>query len=133
MIRGDVVAGGVVLAVGASVLATAATFPGMPGQSVGPALLLVMIGAGLGICGLVLVVGPRLGRVPDVVEFDDGLRRPRMALNAAIVVVSLAAYALLVGMLGFFITSTALLLTLFLSFGARPSHAVPIAILTPPV
>jgi putative tricarboxylic transport membrane protein len=131
MIRGDVAAGAIVLALGATILATASTFPAMPGQNVGPALFPMLIGSGLAISGLILVVGPGLGRVPDVVAFDEGLRRPRMALNAALVVAGLAAYALLVGTLGFFITSTALLLTLFVAFGARPVHAVPIAVLTP--
>lgn len=129
--RGDVAAGAIVLALGAAVFGIATTFPAMPGQNIGPALFPLIIGAGLAISGLILVLGPRFGRMPDPVEFEEGLRRPRMALNAGLVVAGLLLYTLIVGPLGFFIASAALLLTLFLAFGARPIHAVPVALVVP--
>jgi putative tricarboxylic transport membrane protein len=129
--RGDVAAGAVVLALGAAVVAMAATFPAMPAQNIGPALFPLLIGAGLAISGLVLVLGPRFGRAPDPVSFDEGLRRPRMAANAGLVIAGLVTYTLVVGTLGFFITSTALLAVLLLAFGTRPIHAFPVALIVP--
>jgi putative tricarboxylic transport membrane protein len=54
-----------------------------------------------------------------------------MLLNAGLVVAGLVLFIALVGALGFFVTSSALLLVLFLAFGVRPLHAVPIAIVVP--
>lgn len=130
-LTGDRLAGSIVGGLGVVVVGMAATFPAMPGQNVGPALFPGVIGVGLIACGLVLVLAERIGRVTDTIELDEGLRRPRMVLNAALVIAGLAVYTVVVGVIGFFITSSALLLVLFLAFGVRPARAIPIAVIVP--
>lgn len=131
MMRGDVAAGSIVLAIGVAVLVNAASFPDMPGQPIGPAFFPLLLAAGLVVSGLVLILAERIGRPADTLALNAGLRRPRMLANALVVVAALAVYALVVETVGFFITSSALLLVLFLAFGTRPRHAVPLAVVVP--
>jgi putative tricarboxylic transport membrane protein len=114
----DSLSGLLILLLGAAVLAHASTFPPMPGQTIGPALFPTLVGMGLMLVGGLLFWGGRsTGRGWGALDHD--MRRPRMALNFAIVIASLMAYALLVGRLGFFITAALLLAILFRAFGVR--------------
>ena len=82
----DAVFGVVLLLVAIAVAATALTFPGMPGQSFGPALFPDIIAGGFALCGLALIwSGVRQPEFPGVVQlttdvlFRDLWLRPDLA------------------------------------------------------
>jgi putative tricarboxylic transport membrane protein len=126
----DSLSGLLVLLLGLAVIAHASTFPPMPGQAIGPALFPALVGAGLVLVGARLFWGGRsTGRGWGAI--DEDMRRPRMALNFAIVIASLVAYAVLVGRLGFFITAALLLGVLLRAFGVRPRPTLLLAALLP--
>jgi putative tricarboxylic transport membrane protein len=126
----DSLSGLLILLLGAAVVAYARTFPPMPGQAIGPALFPTLVGMGLMLVGGLLFWGGRsTGRGWGAIDQD--MRRPRMALNFAIVIASLMAYALLVGRLGFFITAALLLGVLLRAFGVRLRPTLILAALLP--
>jgi putative tricarboxylic transport membrane protein len=87
-----------------------------------------LIGCGLSLCGAALVWSGRLQPGAHWIEFEEWVRRPRLALNAALVVAALIFYALAVDTLGFFITAFVLLAVLMAAFGVSPKWISPIAI-----
>ena len=92
------VSGLLVLIGGMAVVATASTFPSMPGQSIGPAFFPMAVGIGLIVCGAALVAsGQRAGAW---IETADWIRRRRMVLNFALVFLDLIFYAFAVARLG---------------------------------
>jgi putative tricarboxylic transport membrane protein len=125
----DILSGAFLLVFGAVIAFYARTFPATPGQNIGPGLFPMLIGAGLAVSGLLLVWTGWRERAPGArwAELEDWLRRPRMALNAALVVGALVFYALAVDTLGFFLTGFLLLGTLFMAFGVRRRWIAPIA------
>jgi putative tricarboxylic transport membrane protein len=115
----DTLTGILLLLFGLAVVGYVQTFPSSPGQPIGPALFPALIGGGLGLCGLTLVRAGLRQRGAAWVEFDEWVRRPRMVLNAALVIADLIFYALAVDRIGFFITAFVFLAVLFLAFGVR--------------
>ena len=100
----------------------------MPGQKFGPAWFPGLIAAGLGICGLFLVVSgvrshARWLTVPAWV------RRPRPLAGVASVVIGLLAYVLVADRLGFHITGIALLVVWIRVLGGSWRVALPVAVL----
>ncbi len=96
------------------------SFPKLPGQAYGSALMPSIIGAGLFLCGLSLIVGDlrRRPRAPLVILSDEVRDRARF-LDAAAVVLALAAFILLVDMLGFLPTATGVIGGLIWRFRGR--------------
>lgn len=127
----DALIGALVGLIGATTLAMSATFPAMPGQRIGPALFPGLVGAGLLVSGIGLVFSARRGGTGTPAEFGEGVRRPRMVLNAVLVVTGLFAYALVVVGLGYFVTSALLLAVLFRAFGVSASRTAFLALLVP--
>jgi putative tricarboxylic transport membrane protein len=83
-------------------------FPAMPGQRFGPAWFPGVIAAGLGICGVLLVVaGVRQGA--PWVALPDWISRRRPFLGVVGVLGGLVFYILAADKLGFHITGIALL------------------------
>jgi putative tricarboxylic transport membrane protein len=124
----DTLSGLLLMVFGVAVIVHARTFPATPGQGVGPGFFPSVIAAGLALGGLVLVWTGRNERGVKWLQFDDWVRKPRMALNAFLVVGSLVGYVLMVDSVGFFLTAFGFLLILFLAFGVRKRWAAPIAI-----
>jgi putative tricarboxylic transport membrane protein len=125
----DALSGLLLLLLGVAVIAVAQTFPPVPGQAFGAALFPTLAGGGLVLFSLGLIV-PALraqSRGPWI-ELEDWTRRPRMILNAALVVGGLVFYALAVNSLGFFLTSFILLVALFLAFGVARRWIAPLAL-----
>jgi len=122
----DRLSGVLTLIFGGAIIAVARTFPGTPGQAIGPALFPTMIGAGLILCGLILVSSRQPGT--PWLQPDEWVGRPRMAMNFALVFVDLVFYAIAVGRLGFFITAVTFLSVLLLAFGVRRMRIVPLAL-----
>ena len=124
----DTLSGLLLLVFGVVVIVHARAFPGAPGQNIGPGFFPVVIAAGLALGGVVLVWTGRKERDVAWLQFDDWVRKPRMALNAGLVIGSLIGYVLLVDSVGFFLTAFGLLMMLFLAFGVRKRWAAPIAV-----
>ncbi len=105
---------------GLAVLWHSRTFPRLPGQAYGSALMPSIIGAGLFLCGVALIVGdlrrrPRRPLVTLREEARDGAR----LLDAAAVVLGLAAFILVTDLLGFLLTATAIIGGLIWRFRGR--------------
>ena len=93
------------------------TFPAAQGHGVGPGAFPFLIGIGIAACGVVLIWSGRKQGESTWLQFEEWVRRPRMAFNGALVIGALLFYALAVDTIGFFITSFAILAGLFLAFG----------------
>lgn len=126
----DTLSGLLLLIFGVMVVLHARTFPPTPGQGVGPGFFPILVGVGLALGGAVLIWSDRKQRDLPWLEFEDWVRRPRMALNGALVIGALIFYALAVDMVGFFLTAFVFLVALFLAFGVRKRWVVPIAVIT---
>ena len=126
----DTVAGFLLLIFGAGVAIHARTFPAGAGHGVGPGFFPVAIAVGLALGGVALIWSGRKQRDGPWLEFEDWVRRPRMALNAALVTGSLIAYALVVDTVGFFLTAFVFLGVLLLAFGVRKRWVALIAAVT---
>lgn len=125
------VATGILLGVfGVAICLFARTFPGMPGQDVGPSMFPSLVGVGFLICAVLLVYGG-LKSQPRAAWFSwsDEFRSPRNVLRFLLVPLVLVLYLAFSDYLGFIVVSTILLLALCLAFGVRPLTAVVVAVL----
>jgi putative tricarboxylic transport membrane protein len=124
----DSMAGALAVIFGVALILYSRTFPSMPGQAIGPGLFPSVIGWGFVGFGGALIIGAR--RQPRVasVEFDDWVRRPRMVLNFAVVIVALVFYATGVTRLGFFLTAAIFVSVLWAAFGVRRRLILPLAL-----
>ncbi len=122
----DRLSGFLAAALGVAVVLQARTFPGMPGQPIGPALFPALIGTALFVLGVILMYSGR-GQRP-VVEGGAWTRRPRTVVTFVLVIADLLFYALAVDRLGFLITAALFLTVLFLAFGVRRARILPLAV-----
>jgi len=116
---------------GLAVFWRAQSFPILPGQAYGSALMPGIIGAGLFLCGLALVVGDlRRHPRPPLLRFEAEVRDRARLLDAGAVVAGLAAFILLADRLGFLITATAIvggLIRRFRGGGTLSAFAIALA------
>jgi putative tricarboxylic transport membrane protein len=120
--------GAALVALAAAILWHIQGYPAMPGQKFGPAWFPGMIAAGLGICGLLLVVrGVRQGA--PWLALPGWMFRQRPALGVAAVVGGLVFYILAADKLGFHIVGIALLLFWARLLGATWRTAAVVAVL----
>lgn len=124
----DTLSGAMAVVLGLAVVGYTSTFPPMPGQTIGPALFPTVAGLSLIALGAVLVVTGVRRRERPAIQFDDWVWRPRMVLNGLLVPITLTGYAVAVDTLGFFLTSTAVLVVLFAAFGVKRIWIAPIAL-----
>jgi putative tricarboxylic transport membrane protein len=115
----DALSGSFFLILGIVIVAHAQTFPLSPGQDIGPGLFPTLLGIGLVLCGLRFLWAGLRQRDTAWLEPEEWIRRPRMALNFAVVVGDLIFYALAVDRAGFFLTAFVFLTVLFLAFEVR--------------
>ena len=120
-------AGLLVLLAGLAIVAQARSFPSIPGQSIGPAFFPTIVGAGLLLCGLLLIISGRRRRGPWL-EAGEWMRRPRMIFNLLLVFADLIFYAVAVSSLGFFITAIVFLSVLMLAFQVPRTRILPLAL-----
>lgn len=107
------------LALAAALAIGAASFPPMPGQAFGPRLFPNLIATGLAICAGVLIL--RAAKAKDLrlgVAIPAWWHEPGRRGNLAILLGSIVAYTLLVELLGFLLTTLALLVLLMKRLGA---------------
>lgn len=127
----DLALGLVVMALGLGVVGYARTFPAMAGMAYGPDFFPTLIGIGLALCGLALVVGGARRMAEPLVTAPVWFAERPARLRALAVIASVAFFALAVGYLGFLLTMLLLAAGLFAALGARPSIAVPLALILP--
>ena len=124
----DRFSGLLLLVVAVAIALLARTFHATPGHPVGPGLFPLLLGGGLGLCGLVLVWtghGQTEGRM---VVWEEWIRRPRLVLNFALVTGALVFYALAVDVVGFFLCAFLILTALFLAFDVNRRWIAPLAV-----
>jgi putative tricarboxylic transport membrane protein len=102
------------------------TFPPFPGQRFGPSLFPRLLGAGLFLCGLVLVTRGLAARRGGEAWFApaDWLAEQRRVRLAFASPVAILIYILIAERLGFILTAALLLAGLFLLYRVRPPLAV---------
>jgi putative tricarboxylic transport membrane protein len=124
----DALSGILTIILGVAVVVAARGFPPAPGQPIGPSYFPIVIGCGLVGFGAWLAAASFRTSSGPWIELDAWARRPRMALNFALVVGDLVVYALVVDWLGFFLTGILFLSVLFMAFGVSHSRILPVAV-----
>ena len=126
----DAVIGLLLLLFAAAMIAYTATFPAMPGQRYGSALFPRIIGAGLGLCGLILIAqgtrARRLAGAPARLATWPATTPGR--INVALVLTGLIFYILFADDLGFIPTGILLLTPLLVRLRVRILPAIGIAV-----
>ena len=100
--------GAALVALAAAILWHVQGFPEMPGQRFGPAWFPGLIAAGLGLCGMLLIVGGARQREPWL-TLPDWVRHRRPLIGVASVIAGLVFYVFAADRLGFHIVGVALL------------------------
>lgn len=128
----DAVVGAIIAVLGIAILVHVQGYPTIPGQKFGPALFPGIAAAGFVICGGLLVArGIRERRAGGRwLALGAWARSPQHVGNFLAIIAALAFYILAAETLGFLITATLLLVSLFLKFGVRLALAVPVALLS---
>lgn len=139
MLLSDRITGSAVAVLGAAAFFYGSKLPPVPGQQVGPSAFPMVVGAGLVLCGALIVLG--IGRhFEEVAEADVAAHATAEELEplpawrnwlALLPPALLVFYALASEALGFLPTAAIMVLTASLAFGARPKLAVPLAIIAP--
>lgn len=128
----DVISGLVIIAFALAMVAYTATFPAFPGQQYGPALFPRILGAGLILCGALLVrnglVAHRAGE-PWII-WADWTEQPWRVTSFALVLALLIFYILVSETVGFILVGIVFLGALLWWLGVRPLTAAIIAIVT---
>ena len=125
----DALIGAALVALGAVVLWHIQGYPPMPGQKYGPAWFPGLIAAGLIACGALLVLGRLRSASPQpIAQLPDWVRRPRAVAGVSSVIAGLLFYIFAVDALGFYLTSSLLLLAWTRVLRASWLLALPVAI-----
>jgi putative tricarboxylic transport membrane protein len=127
----DFVTGLILIAFATAMIAYTGTFPPFPGQKYGPALFPRILGAGMIICGVLLMLRGRrlLAAGEPLFGLDPVYRQGRAAIASMAIVLAILFYALASNTLGFVLTAFILLLSLLLLYGTRPAVALVIAVI----
>ncbi|WP_439499472.1 tripartite tricarboxylate transporter TctB family protein [Bosea sp. (in: a-proteobacteria)] len=139
MLLSDKITGGTLAALGAAAFLYGSKLPPVPGQQVGPSAFPMVVGAGLVLCGSLVIFG--IGRhFEEVAEADVASHiepealAPLPAWRAWLALLPpalLGFYALASETLGFLPTTMIMVLTASLAFGAKLKLAVPLALIAP--
>jgi putative tricarboxylic transport membrane protein len=114
----DAVSGGFLILFGTAVLIHIRTFPAVPGQNYGPALLPGVVATGMIVCGVLLAWGARgQARIPWV-AWGERLAEPRQRLRLAAAPAGILFYMIASPTLGFIPTCAVLLAALMRLLGA---------------
>jgi putative tricarboxylic transport membrane protein len=125
----DAVFGVLLVLFGAFVINEARGFPGLPGQSYGPAFFPNIIGGASALCGVLLIINGIAQRHElALVRFGPWASSPRHVVNFVLVLVALLVYILLSHRVGFVPISFAILAVLLYRFGCGLATALGLAI-----
>ena len=135
----DRLTGGAIAALGSFAFYYGSKLPPVPGQQVGPSAFPMVVGAGLVLCGALIVFG--VGRhfeevaeaevtshtAPELLEPLPAWRNWLALLPPALVLF----YAMASETLGFLPTAAIMVAAASFAFGAKPKLAIPLAIIAP--
>ena len=125
----DAIFGAVFVLMSIVVIVHVQKFPAIPGQQVGPALFPGLIAAGIGICGLLLIVsGLRHRASQPWFVAEEWMRSTRHVVAFLAIIVATVAYIWLAEVVGFLIVGALILFALFILFGVRPALAAVVAV-----
>jgi len=125
----DAIFGAVLLLLGVAILVHVQSFPKIPGQQFGPALMPGTLSVGLIACGVLLMIsGWRKRATEPWTETADWIRSGRHLLAFAAIIGGIVAYVWLAQPLGFLIVGPVLLFVWFVILGIRPLPATAIAV-----
>jgi putative tricarboxylic transport membrane protein len=139
----DRVTGLTIAAIGAAAVYGGSLLPPMPGQPVGPSIFPIVVGAGLCLCGALIVLG--VGRVFEAeaeADFAAHQAAPALApsqeawlprLKALVPIAALLFYVVAVDTLGFVPTAFLMITAVALALGARWKAALGLAVVAPPI
>jgi putative tricarboxylic transport membrane protein len=125
----DALSGFVLILLSLAMIALTLSFPAFPGQKYGPALFPRILGAGLIVCGAVLIWNGITARKPGSawIEIAPWVREPWRLTSFLLTLALLLIYILFSETVGFIPIAFAFLLTLFFWLGVRPITSVIIA------
>jgi putative tricarboxylic transport membrane protein len=139
----DRVTGSTLIVLGSLAIYGASRLPPMPGQDIGPSVFPTVIGAGLALCGAMIAFG--IGRSyedeaeAELAAHQDPRQRIEPAqsrfhgLRALIPIALLLFYVVAADLVGFVPIAAIIIATMALSLGANWKHALPLALIMPPV
>ena len=118
----DAIAGLVLIVLSAVMIALTASFPEFPGQKYGPSLFPRILGAGLIVCGSVLMWNGLASRRGGAawVEIAPWAREPRRLATFVLVIALLLLYIFAAETVGFIPLALMFLGVLFVWLGVRP-------------
>ena len=135
----DRITGAVIATLGSVAFFYGSKLPPVPGQQVGPSAFPMVVGAGLAICGALIILG--VGRhFEEVAEADvvshsaPEMLEPLPAWRSWLALLPpglVFFYALASEPLGFLPTAAIMVLVASFAFGAKPKLAVPLALIAP--
>ena len=139
MLLSDRITGGAIATLGSAAFFFGSKLPPVPGQQVGPSAFPMVVGAGLVLCGVLIIFG--IGRhfeevaeaevaehsAPEYLEPLPAWRNWLALLPPGLVLF----YALASEALGFLPTAAIMVLSASFAFGAKAKLAVPLAIVAP--
>jgi putative tricarboxylic transport membrane protein len=127
----DLISGALLILLAGAMIAYTTTFPPFPGQKYGPALFPRILGAGMIICGVLLMLRGRrqLAAGAPLAGLDAAYRPARGWMSAAMIVSAIVAYIALSDTLGFVLTAFPILLGLLVWFRVKPVTALVTAVL----
>jgi putative tricarboxylic transport membrane protein len=125
----DIISGVVLIVAASAMIAYTLTFPAFPGQKYGPSLFPRLLGAGIIICGLLLVArGVAARRSGEaLLTLAPWTRDPWRVMSFLLIVGLVLAYILVSQQIGFLPVAFLMILTLFLWFRVRLVVALPTA------
>ena len=127
----DAIFGVVLIVFALAEIAYTQTFPRLHGQNYGPDLFPSIIGAGLIVCGIILIVKGMAQRATvPMVAIGDWAQDRRNVLNVVLLLGAVAFYILFSGWLGFLPASMLLLITLLVRLGSSWITSVIVAFAT---
>ena len=128
----DTISGLVLIAFASTMILLTLNFPGYQGQSYGPALLPRVLGAGLIVCGALMIRNGILARRSGEpwITVAPWMRNPYRLTSFILVLLMLLLYIVASDTVGFIPTAIVFLAALSLWLGARPVAALAMAIVT---
>jgi putative tricarboxylic transport membrane protein len=126
----DAVSGAFLILISVVMIVLTVNFPPFPGQKYGPALFPRLLGAGLIICGILLMIRGLSQRKPDDAwaTVPHWMSEPKRVVSFLLMFGAMLLYVLASEQIGFLIISSVILAALFLWFQVKPLVAIPLAI-----
>jgi putative tricarboxylic transport membrane protein len=126
----DLISGALLIVLAAAMIAYTTTFPPFPGQKYGPSLFPRIIGAGMILCGLLLMIRGRrqLAAGAPLGSIDESYKPVKGWASVALILGVIVGYAAISDALGFVPTAFLGLLLLLWWFGVSLPRAMLISV-----